>query len=60
MNATLIVTTKSTDKIQVKTVPAQISSDRDNLAAIAWSESLLKHAKSSDRDAARFLFNTYS
>lgn len=60
MNATLIVTTKSTDKIQIRTVPAQISEHRDNLAAIAWSEALFKQAKSSDDDAARFLFNTYS
>jgi hypothetical protein len=55
MNATLIVTTKSTDKIQVRTVPANISGERNNLAAIVWSENLFKMARSSDGDAARFL-----
>lgn len=60
MNATLIVTTKSTDKVQVPTVPAQISEHRDNLAAIAWSEALFKQAKSSDGDAARFVWSLYA
>lgn len=60
MNPTLIVTTALTDKIQIPTVPAQISNQRDNLAAIAWSEALFKQAKSSDGDAARFLCGMFA
>jgi hypothetical protein len=53
-NATLIVTTASNATVQVPTVPAAISGDREYNTANQWAEKLFAQARPASSDAARF------
>jgi hypothetical protein len=54
---TLIVTTASNARVQVKTCPVQIYVDRDTVQAVIWAEKLISATRSASSDSARFAAN---
>jgi hypothetical protein len=60
MSPTLIVTTASNASVQVPTLRAALSPDRDFDTVILWSEQLFGKARSANNDCARFISNMVS